>query len=92
MKTYTIPKKMSGTGTIYDIASCIVDRDIVFPSGCRYAIVDAAYYGGKGYTVHRTESGVIAAVERLGNYAYQIIDSTGRRYEVEYDQLVTVGE
>ena len=38
MKTYTIPQKMSGTGTIHDIASQHYDREIRFRKGCEYAI------------------------------------------------------
>jgi len=34
MKTYIIKKKMSGTGTIHDLASDLFDREIRFPAGC----------------------------------------------------------
>ena len=85
-KTYTIEAKMSGTGTIYDIESDLHDRDIVFASGCQYAVVLAAYYGGKGYTTHKTEESAIAQAKRLArdNYSYEIIDSDGNRYGIEY--------
>ena len=55
MTTHIIPQKMSNTGSIHDIASDNFDRDIKFPAGAKYAVVLASYYGGKGYTMHKTE-------------------------------------
>lgn len=88
MKTYTIPQKMSGTGTIHDIASDMHDRDIVFAPGCNYAVVLASYYGGKGYTTHKTEQTAIAASVRNKDYSHEIIDQDGNTYYVEYDRLI----
>ena len=84
---YTIPRKMSGTGTIHDIASDVVDRDIRFASGCKYAVVRAAYYGGKGYTTHKSGEAAIAAARRLGGDSYQIIDANGNRYAIQSGYL-----
>lgn len=81
-KIYTIKAKMSGTGTIHDIASDTHNRDIVFAPGCQYAVVLAAYYGGKGYTTHKTEATTIAQANRLYNYSYEIIDAEGNRYGI----------
>lgn len=83
--TYTIPQKMSGTGSIHDIASDMFDRDIVFPAGCKYAVVLASYYGGKGYTTHKTEEAAIAASRRNRGYSHRIIDAEGYEYEAHYD-------
>lgn len=81
MKTiYTIPKKMSGTGSIHDIASDLYARDIVFGNGCRFAVVLASYYGGKGYTTHRTEQATIAASRKVKEYSHAIIDTNGNRF------------
>lgn len=79
-KTYVIPQKMSGTGTIHDIESNLFERDIVFAPGCKYAVVLASYYGGKGYTTHKTEKSTIAASRRCREYSHQIIDAQGNHY------------
>ena len=83
MSAYTIRRKMSGTGNYHDIASDLCDRHIHFGPGCKYAVVLAAYYGGKGYTSHKTESAAIRAAHRLGDYSYQIIDTEGNVYAIQ---------
>jgi len=83
--THTIPAKMSGTGSIHDIASDMYDRDIVFANGCIYAVVLAAYYGGKGYTTHKTECAAIAAAKRQEEYSMAIIDRDGVEYTIQHD-------
>lgn len=88
MTTYTIPQKMSNSGTIHDIASDCFDRDIVFGPGCMYAVVLASYYGGKGYTTHKTQSAACAAARRVRDYSHKIIDARGREYSVDYDRLI----
>lgn len=88
MTTYIIPQKMSNTGSIHDLASDLFDRDIVFGAGCKYAVVLAAYYGGKGYSTHRTEAAAIAASKRDKEYSHEIIDTTGQRLLVYGDRLV----
>lgn len=87
MKIYTIEKKMSGTGSIHDIKSDQYDREIRFPNGKKYAVVLAAYYGGKGYSVHRSERLTIMAATKTKDYSHEIIDSEGTRYTVAYDRL-----
>jgi hypothetical protein len=87
MKTYTIPKKMSGTGNIHDIASSMFDRDIVFQTDCKFAVVLASYYGGKGYTTHKSEKSAINASRRLSDYSHRIIDTEGREYVAQGDRL-----
>ena len=88
MNTYTIEQKMSGTGNIHDISSDMFDRSIVFAPGCEYAVVLARYYGGKGYTTHKTETAAIAASNRNKDYSHVIIDTEGNKYDVYYDRLV----
>lgn len=85
---YTIPQKMSGTGSIHDLASDTRDRDIVFPAGHKYAIVIAAYYGGRGYTTHETDEDVIEADRDVEDYSRRIIDSEGNLYAIQGDELV----
>ena len=80
MATYIIPQKMSGTGSIHDIASEHFDREIVFAPGCLYAVVLASYYGGKGYTTHKTASATIASAKANREYSHQIIDANGNSY------------
>lgn len=82
MAIYTIDSKPSGTGSIHDIAGD-VSRDIIVAPGCKFAVVLAAYYGGKGYTTHRTEAAAIAASRRVRDYSHEIIDTTGQRYIVQ---------
>jgi len=79
MIKYTIRQKQSGTGTIHDISSDLQDREIRFWEGCKYAVVLAAYYGGKGYTTHRTEDAAIKASKALtvDRYSNTIIDING---------------
>lgn len=88
MTIYTIPQKMSGTGSIHDIASDLYDRDIVFAPGCKYAVVLSSYYGGKGYTTHKTEFAAIAQSHKQREYSHKIIDSDGNSYSVYDGQLV----
>lgn len=85
MKTYTIQQKMSGTGTIHDIASDLVDRVIKFPEGHKYAVVLAAYYGGKGYTTHKTAEATCYQSHKVSDYSHKIIDSDGEQYAVQED-------
>jgi len=90
-QTYTIEQKDSGEGSIYDIASSNYDRRIVFGRGCSYAVVLASFYGGRGYTTHRTESAAVAksrALSRLG-YSHEIIDTDGELYRDRGDTLVS---
>lgn len=86
MKIYTIAKKMSGTGTIHDIASDLFDRDIRFPDGAKYAVVLAAYYGGRGYTTHRTADAAIAQARRVSGYSHRVIDADGTEYINVYNE------
>ena len=80
--TYIIRQKASGSGSIHDIASDQFDREIHFGPGCVFAVVLAAYYGGKGYTTHKTEQTAIRAAKKVSAYSYEIIDTTGARYRV----------
>lgn len=88
MTTYTIPQKMSGTGSIHDIASDMFDRNIVFAPDCKFAVVLASYYGGKGYTTHKTEAAAIAASRSNKDYSHRIIDTEGNEYDTYGDCLV----
>jgi len=90
MKIYTIEQKMGGTGSIHDIASDLMDRDIKFPAGSGYAVVIASYYGGKGYTTHKTAEATIEQSNRMSLYSHSIIDAEGNQYGVNYDRLERV--
>jgi hypothetical protein len=74
---YVIKKKQSNTGTIHDIASDQVDR--IIEGRGNFAVVEAAYYGGKGYTTHASEAGAIKQAQKLSRdgYSFQIIDADG---------------
>lgn len=84
MKIYTIPQKMINSGSIHDIASDMFDREIRFPKGSLYAVVDASYYGGKGYTTHRTAQAA-AKKSAASGCAGCIIDTEGTVYDVRYE-------
>lgn len=83
MKKIIIPKKMSNTGSIHDIASQNGDREIKFPKGHQFAVVLASYYGGKGYSTHSSESATIQADKRHSDYSRQVISVDGWTYYVE---------
>jgi len=85
MKTYTIPQKMSGTGTIHDIASQHYDREIKFREGCKYAIVWASFYGDI-YKTFKTAEACAKAASKIDD-SFTIIDSDGNRYLLNYDRL-----
>jgi len=88
MKTYTIKAKMSNTGTIHDIASDMHDRVINFRGDTQYAVVLAAYYGGKGYTTHVSEGAAAKKALSLKGYSYEIIGTKGKQYTAYNDQLI----
>lgn len=91
MRTVTINAKMSNTGSIHDLASDHVDRVIKFREPTRYAVVDAAYYGGRGYTTHATDAATAAESRRRGNYSHKIIDYEGNQYDAAWGELRTNG-
>lgn len=83
MKKVIIPQKMSGTGSIHDIASQHGDREIKFPKGAKFAVVLASYYGGKGYTTHQSEAATIQADRRNREFSREIIGVDGWTYYVD---------
>lgn len=85
MKTYTIIKNDSGS--IHSIAGSS-DRDIIFPKGCKFAVVLASYYGGKGYTTHKTEGAAMVASQSRKDYSHAIIDIDGNEYESNGEKLI----
>jgi len=82
---YTITSKMSNTGSIHDIASSDYDRDIIFKNGALYAVVLASYYGGKGYTTHKTKDAAIKKSSQLtrDGFSHAIIDTEGAQYDIK---------
>jgi hypothetical protein len=83
---YVIKQKMSGTGTIHDIASDLGER--VISGRGKYAVVLAAYYGGKGYTTCVTESAAAKKSRYAGDYSHAVIDGEGNEYWVNGYSLV----
>lgn len=90
MIKYTIPQRMSGTGSIHDMCSQHYDRVIAFSAGCAYAVVLADYYGIKGYSTHRTVAAAIAASNRHRGYSHTIIDTAGTEYAACCGRLIKV--
>lgn len=56
-----ITRKMSGTGSIYDLESDQFDRCILLSSRTEFVVVLPAYYGGRGFSRHNT---LHAAIKR----------------------------
>jgi hypothetical protein len=86
MTTYTIPAKMSGTGTIHDTASQFGDREIDFGGGGEYAVVLASYYGDAGngiYYIAKDASEAIDISAREREFSHVIIDRDGERYTID---------
>ncbi len=90
MKTYIIPQKQSNTGSIHDIASDMYDREINFPAGTKYAVVLSSYYGGRGYTTHRTKTATITQAKKMRDWSHIIMDVTGVLYCMHDDNLYPV--
>lgn len=78
MRKYIIAQKMDGTGSIHDLASDQYDRVIKFRAGCYYAVVLASYYGGRGYTTHKTLAAAMRASGKLKDYSRVIINDMGQ--------------
>jgi hypothetical protein len=88
MTTITIPQKMSGTGTIHDVESQHHAREIKFKRGEQYAVVLADYYGGKGYTTHRTAAAAVKQSNKEREFSHQIVDRNGRWYYCDGYELI----
>ena len=86
MKTITIPQKQSNTGSIHDIASDSYDRIIKYRKGCHYAVILASYYGDS-YRTYQTADALIADRTYRDNYIYDIMDTDGKTYQINYDRL-----
>jgi len=84
MKTYTIKKKVSGTGSIYDIASEHYDRVIKFRKGEIFALIEPSYFSD-GYTAACSEQAIIKKY-RKSDYGI-IINCDGNQYVVCNDGL-----
>jgi hypothetical protein len=95
MQTLTINAKQSNSGSIHDIAATH-DRIIKFPTAAKFAVICASYYGGKGYTTHKTAAAAIRASQLLGEYSHKIVDIDRNIYSVKSDywdsSLVSLGE
>lgn len=81
MTTIIIPAKMSGTGSIHDLASPHYDREIEMPKNAEYAVVLADYYGGRGYTTHETWEAALEKSCKKHEFSHAILDKDG--YTVE---------
>lgn len=84
MHTVIIERRESGRGSIYDVASEFADRIIPMRAGERFAVVLAAYYGGKGHRNFRSASTAARYSLDLtqAGIAHEILDRSGRPYQV----------
>lgn len=79
-----IEQKMSGTGTIHDLASQHSDRQIDFGENGQYAIVLAAYYGnGDLYYVANSKDEALALHEQHKEWSHGILNRNGDMVTVE---------
>jgi len=84
-KTVTIEQKMSGTGTIHDLASEHFDREIEFGDDDQYAIVLAAYYGnGDMYYLAKSREEAISIHEAQEGFSHAIIDRDGDPISIDW--------
>lgn len=84
-KTVVIEQKMSGTGTIHDLASEHFDRQIEFGKDGQYAIVLAAYYGnGNNYYIAKSKQEAIDLHERHNEFSHAIIDRDGEPISIDW--------
>lgn len=72
-----------GSTSLHDLAARY-DREIVFAKDCTVAVVLAAFYGGKGYTTHKTIESAIKASNAVSDYSHSIIDKNGETFIVDY--------
>lgn len=77
MRTLTIPQ--SSYRNIHSLANQHHDREINFPKGSEFAVVYPSYFGGKGYTTHRTEEAAIRAANK--EYYCSIVGDDGAVYD-----------
>jgi len=85
MKTLII--NQNPNGSIHSLASKHHDRKINFPEESIYAVVLASYYGGKGYTTHRTAHAAIKKAKSLRGFSFEIVDSDGEIYDYYYHDI-----
>ena len=85
MITYTIKSNGGHQKSIHDISGAC-DRIIKFPKNAKFAIVLADFYGGKGYTTHKTEHATMAMAKKMQDYSFVIMDSNGDQYDDYYGE------
>ena len=84
-----ITLKMSGTGSIYDLASDQFDRIVSLHKRTQYVVVLPAFYNAVP-TRHNTIGAALRAVKKLvrQGYAPTVIDRDGNTYSHAYGDLV----
>jgi hypothetical protein len=92
MHTITIAKKLSGTGSIHDLASEQTDITISFNKNSKYAVVFASYYGMDSVKFSDVAK-LIAFKKRWDKKGYtsKVVSRDGMIFEVNGDQLVSTG-
>lgn len=88
-KTITIEKKMSGTGSIYDIASDLEDIEISM-DGFEYAIVTPSYYNARP-TRHRSLDAAVAKYRRMSDLHPTVLDANGVDVTDDIQQFIDNG-
>lgn len=90
MTKVIIPQKMSGTGTIHDLASDLYDREIRFRKNTPYAVVLPSYYNCSP-RLAKTEKGAIRLLKLERERGYEsvaVIDSQGNTLIDYADRLI----
>lgn len=85
-----IKQKMSGTGSIYDLASEMRDRVINMGNAFEYAVVGPSYYNA-GSTRHKSAEAALKKLKSWSNDGYNgffAVDLDGLLWDVNGDELV----
>ena len=78
-----ILKLAQGNSSIHSIRNQQYEREIRFYGENQYALVLAAYYGGKGYTTHNSIEQLAKIAKKNKGYSFDIIDREGNRYDIQ---------
>lgn len=85
MNILTIPQKQSNTGSIHDLNSDMMAREIKVPANTTHILILAAYYGGRGYTTHGSAEAAAKQAKRFkkDNMSFMAFSSDGKNLDFD---------
>lgn len=92
MSKFIIEQKMSGTGTIHDLASAHFDREIEFSEKDEYAVITCAHCDEIRYFFNEYDAADfasdykdtnVAVIDKVGNFYRSILVSDGEGELIE---------